>query len=156
MSFSWLVLIFFFSFFYWYNMCLGKSGWKAAWRKMTWGYWSTAGWTWASSVPRWPRRPVTSWLLSGIVWPAGVGRRQCPCTWHWWGRTSSTVLSFRHLTTRMTLSCWSVSREGNKGGEGSGEQVLWEAAEGTGIVYSGEEEAEGRPYCSLQLPERGL
>ena len=29
-------------------------------------------------------------------------------------------------------------------------------AEGTGIVQSGEEEAQGRPYCSLQPPERGL
>ena len=30
------------------------------------------------------------------------------------------------------------------------------AAEGTGIVWSGEEEAQGRRYCSLQLPERRL
>ena len=29
-------------------------------------------------------------------------------------------------------------------------------AEGTGIVQSGEEEAEGGPFCSLQLPERRL
>jgi len=28
------------------------------------------------------------------------------------------------------------------------------AAEGAGAVYSGEEEAEGGPDCSLQLPER--
>jgi len=28
----------------------------------------------ASSVPRWPKRPTISWLVSGIVWPAGVGR----------------------------------------------------------------------------------
>jgi len=28
----------------------------------------------SSSVPRWPRRPMASWLVSGIVWPAGVGR----------------------------------------------------------------------------------
>ena len=26
------------------------------------------------SVPRWPRRPMASWLVSGTVWPAGVGR----------------------------------------------------------------------------------
>jgi len=25
-----------------------------------------------SSVPRWQRRPMASWLVSGIVWPAGV------------------------------------------------------------------------------------
>ena len=35
--------------------------------------------------------------------------------WHWWGRTSSTVFSFGPLTTRRTLSCWSVSREGQWG-----------------------------------------
>jgi len=29
---------------------------------------------------RWPRRPTASWLGSGMVWPAGVGRGSCPCT----------------------------------------------------------------------------
>ena len=46
---------------------------------------------------------------------------------------------------------------GSEAGEGSREQVLWGAAEGTGAVQSGEEEeAEGGPYRSLQLPERRL
>jgi len=31
--------------------------------------------------------------------------------------------------------------------------VLWGTAEGTGIVGSGEEEAERRPHSSLKLPE---
>ena len=39
-------------------------------------------------------------------------------------------------------------------GEGSGAQVLWGVAEGTGIVQSGEKEAQGRLHCSLQQPER--
>ena len=26
------------------------------------------------SVPRWPRRPMASWLVSETVWPAGTGR----------------------------------------------------------------------------------
>ena len=108
---------------------LGRSGWKAAWQKRTLGCWSTASWTWASSVPRWPRRPTASWLVSGIVWPAGAGRWSCPCTRHWWGCTSSTVFSFGPLTTRRTLRCWT-----NEAGEGSGEQVLRGAAEGTGAV----------------------
>jgi len=30
------------------------------------------------------------------------------------------------------------------------------AAKGTGAVYPGEKEAEGRPYCSLQLPQSRL
>ena len=63
-------------------------GWKAAW-----GCWSTSGWTWASSVPRWPRRPTASWLGSGIVRPVAVGWRSCPCTQHWWGRISNTVFT---------------------------------------------------------------
>jgi len=40
--------------------------------------------------------------------------------------------------------------------EGSVAEVLWGAAEGTGIVQSGEEEAQGRPCSSLHLPERRL
>ena len=46
--------------------------------------------------------------------------------------------------------------KGNETGEGSGAQILWGAAEGAGIVQSGEEEAQGKPCCSLQLPERRL
>jgi len=72
-------------------------------------------WTWASSVPRWPRRPTAPWLRSGTVWPAGAGRWSCPCTRHWWGRTSNNRFSFGPLTTRRTLRCWSVSREGQQG-----------------------------------------
>ena len=37
-----------------------------------------------------------------------------------------------------------------------GEQVLWGAAEGTGIVQSEEDEAREKSYCSLQFPERRL
>jgi len=37
----------------------------------------------SSSVPRWPRRPMASWLVSGMVWPAGAGRGLYPCTRHW-------------------------------------------------------------------------
>ena len=41
--------------------------------------------------------------------------------------------------------------KGNKAGEGSGAQVLRGAAEGTGIVQSREEEAQGRPlYNALK------
>ena len=34
--------------------------------------------------------------------------------------------------------------------------VLWGVTEGTPIAHSEEEEAQGRPYHSLQLPERRL
>ena len=43
-----------------------------------------------------------------------------------------------------------MSRERQRSCEGSGAQALWGAADGTGIVQSGEEEAQGRPYCCLQ------
>jgi len=69
----------------------------------------------SQQVPRWPRRETASWLVSGIVWPAGLGQWSCPCTWHWRGCTSSTVFSFGPLTTRRTLSCWTTSREGQRG-----------------------------------------
>ena len=45
-----------------------------------------------------------------------------------------------------------MSTEGQRGCEGSGAHVLWAAAEGAGIVQSGEEEA----HCTLQLPEGRL
>ena len=28
----------------------------------------------ASTVPRRPKRPMASWLVSEIVWPAGIGK----------------------------------------------------------------------------------
>ena len=46
-----------------------------------------------------------------------------------------------------------MSREGQWSCDGSGAQVLWGAAEETGIVQSGEEEVQGKRYCFLQLPE---
>jgi len=42
--------------------------------------------------------------------------------------------------------------KGNEASKRSGAQALRGAAEGAEIVHSGEEEAQERPYCSLQLP----
>ena len=50
-----------------------------------------------------------------------------------------TVFSFGFLNTGKTLR---VSREGQGSWEGSRAQILWGAAEGTGMVQSGEDEAE--------------
>ena len=44
--------------------------------------------------------------------------------------------------------------KGNKDGEGSGIQVLCRAAEGTGIVESGEEEAQVESDKASQHPRR--
>ena len=46
--------------------------------------------------------------------------------------------------------------KGSKAGEGSGAQVFKGVTEGTGVVQCGEEEAQGRSYSSLQLPEGRL
>ena len=54
----------------------------------------------------------------------------------------------------MDFWVWACPKKGNEDDEGSGEQVLRGVTEGTGAVQSGEEEAEGGPYRSLQLPDR--
>jgi len=43
-----------------------------------------------------------------------------------------------------------VSRERQQSCEGSGAQVLRGAVEGTGVIQSGEEETQRRPYHSLE------
>ena len=69
--------------------------------------------------------------------------------------TLSTMLGFRSPHCR-TLRPWSRSTQEQWSCEGCRAQVLWGVAEGPGIVYSAEEETQGRPYHSLQLPERRL
>ena len=82
------------------------------------------------------------------------------------GRDRAPVLSTGEATAQMLHAVLGPSlheghggagacpEQGSEAGEGSGEQVCWGATEGAGAVQSGEEEAEGRPHCSLQLPER--
>jgi len=65
---------------------------------------------------------------------SSVNASPCPCTRPWWGRTSSTVFSFGPLTTRRTLRAGAYPEKGSEAGEGSREQVLRGAAEGTGVV----------------------
>jgi len=55
-----------------------------------------------------------------------------------------------------TSSIWGSAEEGNKAGEGSEAQALWGAAEWAEFVQSGEQEAQGRPHCTLQLPKGRL
>ena len=133
---------------------LGQSSWKTVQGKRTWGCWLMLGWTWANSVPRWLRGPMPSCPALEIVWPARSGRQSSPCTHHWWGHTLSTVLSFGPLTTRKTSRPWIMFIEGQWSCEGYGAQIFWGVIERTGIICL--EEAQGRFYCFLQLPERRL
>lgn len=66
------------------------------------------------------------------------------------------MFGFGPLTARKIQSYWNVFRKEQEDGEGTRKQNIGGVAEGTGTVYSGEEEAEGRPHRSLQLPERRL
>ena len=121
---------------------LGQSGWKAGWRKWTWGCWSMLSWTWVSSVPRWQKNVNSIPACIKKEQPVGAGRWLSCSTQIWWDYTLSTVFSFGPLPTRNTLRPWIMSREGHWGCEWAGAHILWEAAEGTGIIQSEEEEAQ--------------
>lgn len=47
-------------------------------------------------------------------------------------------------------------RMANEADKMSRKHIFWGTAEGTRVVLSREEEAQGGPHCSLQLPERRL
>ena len=90
------------------------SCWKAARRIRIWGCGSMLGCTWASSVPRWPRRPMASWLCqqqcSQQSW-----RWSILCTQLWWGHTSvlCSVLdpSWQERHWNPAVCCWSQQRD---------------------------------------------
>jgi len=130
---------------------LGKSGWKAACQKGTLVYWWIVGWIWARSVPRWPRRPLASWVVSGMVWWAGLGKSSCHYTRH---RVLHSVLGTSVQEGHGDTGAG--PEKGNEASKGPGKSALWGEVEGAGAVKSGEEEAERRPYCSLPVPERCL
>ena len=94
-------------------------------------------------------------ILAWISNSAASRRTSCllPCTQLWLGCTLSNVFRFGPLTTRKILRHWNVSREGQQSCEGSGAQVLWEVAEGTGMGLSGTEGAHRRfhhPYSATK------
>lgn len=54
---------------------------------------------------------------------------------------------------RRTQIQWSESSRGIQDGQGAGAQDVCEDAGTAGSVQAEEEEAQGRPYCCLQLPD---
>ena len=92
-------------------------------------------------MPRWPRRPTASWLVSAVVQPAGAGgycplvltqvRLHLECSSQCWS-----------LTTGQTLRPWGVSREGQQSCEGSGAH--------TGLMGSGLENWDGSVWRRLR------
>ena len=68
----------------------------------------------------------------------------------------SPVSSSGALSTGKTQSCWSGARGGHKNGQRDGTPLLGGKAERVGAVQPGEEEAAGRPYSSLLVPEGRL
>lgn len=123
------------------------------WQKRTWSCWSTAGWTQVSSVPRWPRRLMTSLPASEIVWPQGLGGNHAlVCTWHCWYAPPVLCSGFG-----------SSLQEGYKfAGMCRVEQQNWwryqksykECQRELGLFNL--KETEGRPRCSVPLPKRRL
>jgi len=70
----------------------------------------TSRWTWASSVPRWPRRPMVSWPATGSL-ASRTKERTASSYVALWYCTSNVVFSFGPLATGSVLSCLNVSRE---------------------------------------------
>ena len=105
-------------------------------------------------MPKWPRKPTESWLVSAIVQSVGSDcppvlstGEVAPCILY---PVLSPSLKEGHCGTGI------CPEKGSKAGEGSEAQLLQCVAEETVIFQSGEEKAQGKPYCSLQLPERML
>lgn len=65
-----------------------REDWKVAQQKRSWGYKSTASWTWARCVPKWPGIPMVPWLALEIGYSASVGKEFSPCIQHCWDHTS--------------------------------------------------------------------
>ena len=110
--------------------------------------------------------PRSLWMA---VWPSGVPATYFTSvslvnllkihfappfrSWHGYDSTPTTAFSFRPLTVRKILSHWNMLR---KASEETRKQDIWRTAEGAAAVQCEEKEAERRPHCSLQPPDRSV
>ena len=136
---------------------LGNGGWKVAWQKRPWGCWPTAGWTWASSVPRCERRPTASSILAYIgnsvtsrtreeIIPLYLALVRPHCEYCAQFRAPHYRRDIELLERIKTKAVKLVKRLVSKNYE--------EWLKELGLFNL--EEAEGRPHSSLQLLERRL
>jgi len=108
-----------------------------------------------------------SWKSPGMVTPS-LPWAACSSAWtlfqiinfYWYPSWISPVTPWgRYLLSYHCYAGEEADPSAKKGNESivrSGAQALWGVANGTVIAQSVEEKAQGRPYCSLQLPERRL
>lgn len=125
-----------------------KSDLKAVWQTGTWGYLSIAGWTWAISTPRWPRRPT----IPACIRNSTASRTRewlSPCTQLSWGCNSNTVFSLEPLTAR-GAGAW--PKKGNEAGEWSRKPCLMRSGWWSWGFLAWRKGGLGRPYHTLQLP----
>lgn len=87
------------------------------------------------------QRSVSSWAREGVARRSQRWRGLSPSPAQCWAPPYASG-----------VRVWSRG----EGGEGAGGHVLRGAAEGTGFVWFGEKEAEGRPHRSLPLAEEGV
>ena len=131
----------------------GRSGWRAALPKGSWGCRLAAGSVWVGSRPG---SQEGNGVL-GCVQHSTASRSKegiSRCVQRWCGLTSSTVWRSGPCNFRRISRAFNVSRGGQQRW-----WLGWKAcpvrSEDTGFVQFGEKEVEGQPHCSLQVPEEG-
>ena len=99
---------------------------------------------------------MASWLVSGIVWPAGAGRWWSLCTQLGWGHISSSVWFGVSHYKKDIEALERVQRRTAKLVKSLEHKPYEDHLRELRESESGEEEAQGRPYHSLQLPIKRL
>jgi len=107
---------------------------RVALLRKTYDFWWMKNLTWASSVCL---QPMVSWVPSEEVSPAGRGRGFLP----------STLPPEQERCVAVGMGV----EVGHEDDQRAGAPLLWRQAEGTGLVWSGEEKAVWRLPCGLPI-----